>query len=64
MNNQPAVAKAFKNWDALSRDPAGEKVSEVVKDAVRIGDVATADPVQPVPSLDAGTPAPRRAPRR
>lgn len=61
MSNDPATAKAFQDWPALASDPSvGTVVNAVVEDAIRRGDIGSADPSAPPPA----EPTPPSAPRR
>lgn len=61
MSNDPATAKAFQDWPALASDPSvGPVVNTVVGDAIRRGDIASADPAPLPPAEPAPPPAPRR----
>ncbi len=62
MSNSPATAKAFTDWKSFAQsDQIDPSVCNVIKDAVRHGDVGVADShPQPTPVVDQ-TPANRRS---
>jgi len=62
MSNETATVKAFQDWSTMASDPSvGRVVVEVVGDAIRKGDIASAQfESAPVPVIEpSAAPRPR-----